>query len=111
MRMRRFGAVCRNQILHQCKQKISDELGPEKQGPGVLASQISKSPGFIFVWTLIGLLRPERNYYQHDMESWKRCLSLSVGGASSSQGIRRSQDPSNVHFAHKLSALIPPLKD
>lgn len=94
MRMRRFGAVCRNQILHQCKQKISEELGPEKQGPGVLASQISKSPGFISVWTLIGLPRPECNYYQHDMESCKRCLSLSVGGHHlhrGSEGVRTPQ--------------------
>lgn len=93
MRMRRFGSVCRNQILHQYKQKVSDELGPEKQGPGVLASQISRSPGFISVWTLNGLLRPECNYYQHDMDSWKCCLSLSVGGQHLHRGSEGARTP------------------
>lgn len=64
-------AVCRNQISHQCEQKISDELGPEKQGPGVGAGGRLTQPNLqdlLHFHIDTGLLRPECNYYQHDME-------------------------------------------
>lgn len=51
------------------RKNTSEELVQEKQGSGALARQITRSPGFIAVWTLIGLLRPECDYGQQDMES------------------------------------------
>lgn len=87
----------------------SEELVQEKQGSGALARQITRSPGFIAVWTLIGLLRPECDYGQQDMESWKRCfwrgLPLRVGDHHLQRGSEGVRTPQIYGFFSLISYL------